>query len=86
MNDKEVIKTYIWHGEKCFFVSTIERDSSVPIVPAPRFNETIVWAYDWKTNVRGPMLIMLGDAVGSLTTHQHAVDQLYKFGIVKEPE
>ncbi len=26
--DEPKLKSYVWHDEKCYFVSTIERDSS----------------------------------------------------------
>ncbi len=58
MNDKRLLKTYVWHGDDCFFVSTIERDSSAAVDPPPRFNETIAWEYDWDMKE-------LGDQVGS---------------------
>lgn len=45
-DDQRVIKSYVWHGDNCFFVSTIERDSSAMLNPG-RYNETLVWRYDW---------------------------------------
>ena len=47
MSDDRIIKTYVWHGDKCFFVSTINRESSAAILPALRYNETMVWEYNW---------------------------------------
>ena len=63
MSDVEAIsklKTYAWHGDKCFFVSTIERDSSAMVHPPPRFNETLVWDYDYATSVKAEIVAMAG--------------------------
>ena len=49
--DNRIIKTYVWHGDKCFFVSTIERESSAMEGPR-RYNETIVWKCEWEKGER----------------------------------
>ena len=79
MNDDRIIKTYVWHGDKCFFVSTIERESSAMLWPR-RYNETIVWSYDWKTAERGEMLHQDEDSKGSIRTHLRIVERIYKHG------
>lgn len=50
-----VWKSYVWHKDKCFFVSTIERNYDTQ-VGTIRGLETIVWEYDWDKNERGEML------------------------------
>lgn len=61
MDDKRLIKSYVWHGDDCFFVSTIERDSSAAIKPpVPRFAETLVWEYDWDAVKRGHLVHQRG--------------------------
>lgn len=79
MSDERIIKTYVWHGEKCFFVSTIERDSSADEGPR-RYNETLVWEYDWEKGERGKMIDQLGDHKGSISVHQKAVEMLHETG------
>lgn len=53
------LKSYIWNriSGKCFYVSTIERDSSAPSSPALRYMETIAWEYDWDTKKRGDIAV-----------------------------
>lgn len=82
MNDNNrVIKSYVWHQDKCFFVSTIERDSSAAGGPR-RYNETIVWEYNWKTAECGAMVWQDGDSKGSIGAHQAIVRDLFKDGRV----
>lgn len=81
MNDTRQIKSYVWHGDKCFFVSTIERDSSAATEPPPRrFNETLVWEYDWDSAERGMMLHQEGDGCSRITIHLEVCQQLYRNG------
>jgi hypothetical protein len=80
VNDNErVIKTYVWHEGQCFFVSTIERDSSAAEGPR-RYNETVVWKYDWATHTRGELVFMADAPVGSIDTHQRIVEALHTLG------
>jgi hypothetical protein len=86
-NDR-VIKTYVWHGDKSdksFLVSTIERTSSAAANPC-RYNETIVWAYDWTTHTRGAILHQGEATVGSIKTHQQIVESLYRHGTPEAPD
>lgn len=85
MNDDRIIKTYVWYKDKCFFASTIERDSSA-IGGPQRYNETLVWEYFWEKNERGKILYQGEDSKGSIHTHQKIVDLLYKTGRVEEDE
>ena len=54
-----VWKSYVWHKDKCFFVSTIERTYDT-YAGTTRGHETIVWSYDWKKYERGEMLHQAG--------------------------
>ena len=60
--NRPIWKSYVWHNEKCFFVSTIERnfDTSEGSV---RGQETLVWEYDWDKRERGELLHQAGHAV-----------------------
>lgn len=76
------IKTYVWHNGKCFFVSTIDRDSSATL--GPRMHaETIVWNFDWNTNQRGEQIYMDEAAAGSIRTHQRIVEFLHANGTLE---
>lgn len=74
--DDRVMKSYVWHDGKCFFVSTIERDSSAMEGPR-RFNETIVWDYDWDTKERGLIVHQDEGSVGSIRTHLQVCERFF---------
>ena len=81
MSNDRVIKSYVWHNDKCFFVSTIERDSSAE-GDTLRFNETIVWEYDWKSAERGAQIFGDGSCRGSVDRHLEICRDIYKHGKV----
>lgn len=83
MSNDQIIKTHIWHGEQCFFVSTLERESSAMEGPR-RYNETIVWAYNWEKRERGELLHMDEDSTGSIRTHQRIVEKLFEHGEIRD--
>ena len=67
MNDKyepsrPIWSSYVWHKEKCYSVSTIERTYDC-YSGSFRGQETIVWEYDWKKRERGEMLSQSGGIV-----------------------
>jgi hypothetical protein len=80
MNDDRIIKTYVWHKDQCFFVSTIERDSSA--MESMTYNETIVWEYNYERRERGEMIFHDDDSKGSIDTHQRIVESLYSTGLL----
>ena len=69
-------KSYVWHGDHCFFVSTIERtyDTSAG---STRGAETLVWDYDWARAARG----MLIHQAGSVHDHQQICRCLIAEGV-----
>ena len=74
------LKSYVWHEEQCFFVSTIKRDSSAAVEPpAARFYETLAWLYDWETAERGELVAESGNGP-ALDQHFGVVRQLLLFG------
>ncbi len=86
MDNTRQLKTYVWHDDQCFFVSTIERDSSAAETdPPPRFMETFVWEYDWSKGTRGSLTdattgadcMVVGDA---FEQHMEVCRQLYLTG------
>lgn len=85
MSDSRQIKSYVWHGGKCFFVSTIERDSSAMEGPR-RYNETIVWDYDYEKRERGAMILQEGCTEGSIWMHNRICEALYLSGVYQEAE
>jgi len=85
MTNDRIIKSYVWYGEKCFFVSTIERDSSCVVAPS-RYNETIVWEYNWATNERGNIVHQDDGPKGSIKTHLRVCEAFHKYGCVRAYE
>jgi hypothetical protein len=83
--DIKIIKSYVWHGERCFFVSTIERDSSSMLGPT-RFYETIVWEYDWDKPMRGAQIYMDGGLRGFLAMHFAICQRLHSTGNPEQQE
>lgn len=84
MSDERIVKSYVWHDGVCFFVSTIERDSSG--IDGGRFNETLVWDYNWEERERGKLIAQDSAPVGSINTHQKIVDTLFRDGNLKSLE
>lgn len=82
MEDKRLLKTFVWHEGHCFFVSTIERDSSAAISPPPRYAETRVSQYDWDTATNGEMLYLGSGELGHNPWRQHMefVEALWRHG------
>lgn len=78
--DTPIIKTYVWHEGKCFFVSTIERDSSAGDMPC-RYTETMVWEYDWEGRERGKQVLEGDGGAGSIRTHMEIVWEIKIGGI-----
>lgn len=79
--DERKIKSYVWHGENCFFVSTIERDSSATMeAPPSRFHETMVWEYDWETAERGKCVLQEGCGL-AFDQHFRVCKEIYESGI-----
>ena len=84
-SDKRVIKTYVWYGDQCFFVSTITRDSSAMLAPG-LYNETLVWEYDWDNREQKGLIHQAGCPKDSIFKHQEIVNLLYKTGKPEKEE
>ena len=77
--NKRVWKSYVWHGDQCFFISTIERTFNTYVGPT-RGLETLVWKYDWDKNYRGEWI---GQA-GGLADHHKICRSLIDTGAMPE--
>jgi len=75
--NKKMIQSYVYHGDKCFFVSTIDRELS---------SETMVWAYDYAKSERGNFEGQAEGAEGSIRTHLMMCERLHKIGRTDEPD
>lgn len=83
--DEPKLKSYVFHGDRCFFVSTIMRDSSAAISPPPRFAETMTWEMNWATQERGAWVDQDGSG-DALTQHMRVVSDFYKYGKRKDED
>jgi hypothetical protein len=77
------MKSFVWHGDNCFFVSTINRDSSS--IYGGRFAETIVWDYDWDKKERGTILHSDSAGEDSVSTHLRIAKAIRETGLPQEP-
>jgi hypothetical protein len=71
--DIRVIKSYVWHGDDCYFVSTIDRDNSAAASYGSRYAETLVWAYDWEKNERLSGVMWHGESAGEGSIRGHLI-------------
>lgn len=77
-----IVKSYVYHADRVFFVSMIERDSSAMEGPR-RYFEWIAWEIkDAKTMERGEMI---GQGEG-WSGYFHALRRLHVEGICEEQE
>lgn len=83
---KKLIQSYVWHGDKCFFVSTIDRESSAALAYGGMYAETMVWAYDYAKGERGNFKGQAEGVEGSIRTHLMMCERLHKIGCTDEPD
>lgn len=77
---KTIWQSYVWHEDKCFFVSTIERNFGT-CEGTMRGMETIVWKYNFETKERGEIIYQDGSGVHD---HQNVCRCLIALGIVPD--
>lgn len=51
-----LIQSHVWHGDKCFCVSTINRQSSAALAFHNQYAETMVWDFDLEAKQNGELL------------------------------
>ncbi len=56
---KPLLQSYVYNGDHCWYVSTVERTFDTA-VGQTRGLETLVWEYDDKERVRGEMVGHMG--------------------------
>ena len=74
-----VIQSYVWHNQKRFFVSTIERSCSAQTEVPIRYNETIAWESP-VDHARGKIVFMDDDVAGSIDKHISICKSIYENG------
>lgn len=84
--NKTLIQTYVWHGNTCFFVSTINRRCSSMIGGV--YAETFVFEWDDVNRKKGDIIAQHEAGMDSIYFHQKMVEWLYATGkcTVDEPD
>lgn len=75
-----IARTHVWHNDKCFLVSTINRASSAPAAYGAEYAETMVWEWDSMRGVCGELLGQAEAPAGSIHMHQGLVTRLFVQG------
>lgn len=76
--NETLIQSYVFHGDKAFFVSTINRESSSPL--GGPYAETLVWEWDQKERKRGDLIGQTDGRVNTLFAHQDMCRTLFEGG------
>lgn len=79
--NKTIIQSYVPHGDKWFFVSTINRESSAALAYGNTYAETMVWEFDFVTKERGRIVWQAEEKANSLVGHYKVCERLYETGI-----
>ena len=79
--DNRIWKSYVWHEEKCFFVSTIEREYDT-YEGTMRGQETLAWIYDWEKSERGELIRQ----AGHICDHQAICRCLINYGEIPDED
>lgn len=83
--NEPLAQSHIFYGDKCFFVSTINRQSSSALGGNHIYSETLVWNWDVKKRERqGYILHQAEGAKNSIKVHQSICQYLFEHG--KPPE
>lgn len=82
--DKTLAQTHVWHGEKAFYVSTINRQSSAIFYYSRIYAETLVWEWNPETRQRGDLIGQDEHCEDSLFAHQRMVQRLFDTGKCEE--
>jgi hypothetical protein len=79
--NKKIWQSYVWHEDKCFFVSTIIREFSTYEGPT-QGEETLTWEYDYEKGERGQWI---GQS-GGILDHQAICRCLISFGEIPDTD
>jgi len=79
---QQVMKSYVHHDDKVFFVSTINRESSSMF--GGMYAETMVWEWDPETRERGVFVGQGEGPMGSIYNHQSICQQLFNHGSIDQ--
>jgi len=80
----KIMQSYVWHNDKCFFVSTINRESSAREAYELIYAETMVWEYDCTQGERGRLIYQFDDIKNGIKSHIKACQELHANGRINE--
>ena len=81
----DLVKTYIHHKDKMFFVSTMNREASTLDYSAI-YAETMAFEYDKNTKRVGKIVAQTSSAKDSIGGHIRVCAELFKTGEYQEDE
>lgn len=81
-----IITSYVWHEGKCFFVSTINRESSAAMAYGRMYAETMAWEYDHDRRQRGDIVGQAEGPEGSIRAHLTMCQRLHEIGCCEASE
>lgn len=82
--ENKIIQSYVWHKGKCFFVSTINRESSAALAYGRIYAETMAWGYDYEKRECGNLIWQDEDVENGIETHNKVCRELHKYGFLND--
>lgn len=82
----QICRSFVYHGDECFFVSTINRECSSPESYGGTYAETMVWTYNDEVGSRSELLYMGSSSTDSLHTHFKVCQLLVETGKPEKEE
>ena len=84
--NKTLAQTNVWHGNKGFFVSTINKKTSAMLSYGRIYSETLVWEWDSIAKKRGDLIGQDTHGEDCLFAHFNMVQRLFDTGKCEEPD
>ena len=81
-----LIQSHVRHGDKWFFVSTINRESSAALAYGMTYAETMAWDFDPATKQRGQIVAQDEAPTDSLRGHFRVCEKLAATGKFEDNE
>jgi hypothetical protein len=82
MDGNIIIQSYVWHGGKCFFVSTINRRSPAAAAYGAIYAETMAW--DYASGKRGALVYQPDACQDSMRGHFAMCERMRADGLATE--
>jgi len=73
--NRHIIQSFVWHGDKRYFVSTCDRESSADVQYGAIYAETIAWEWPHDGD-RGEIIEMDEGVHGSAKVHYQMCERI----------